>query len=265
MLPLSEKTVVVTRPREQAAGIMAELQRLGAKVFLFPTIEIVPPESYAALDASIERLQEFDWLIFTSVNAFEHFLNRLAARNLETAELDFLRVAVVGEATAERVRLAQVHIDVLPTESTAEGLFAELQNYIGADYLAGLKFLMPRSEIGREILPEKLREARAEIETPIAYKNILPPKPDAARLKALLAGEAIDCITFTSPSTFKNFVQIFSDVNLNQLLNGARLAAIGSVTAEAIRAQGFEPQIIAPESTNASLAQAIADYFAQNK
>lgn len=255
-LPLAEITVVVTRPPEQAVEFSAELKRFGANVFSFPTIEIALPATCADLDASVENLSKYDWIIFTSANAAEHFLRRLAAKNLETAELDYLRVAAVGDATAERLRLAQIHIDVLPTESNAESLFSEIENYVGE--LSGLHFLFPRSEIAREVLPQKLLAAGATVDAPVAYRTILPEKSETAKFKAMIAGGSIDCITFASPSAFKNFLQIFGE---GKLPNDVAIACIGETTAKVVRENGLTVKIVSPEATNAAFASAIADYF----
>jgi uroporphyrinogen III methyltransferase/synthase len=255
-LPLAEITVVVTRPPDQAADFIAQLKRLGANIFPFPTIEIAAPASYADLDGAIENLSDYDWIVFTSQNAVEHFLGRLTAKNLETAELDYVRVAAIGDQTAERLRLAQIHIDVLPADSNAETLFLEIENYVGD--LQDLRFLFPRSEIAREILPQKLKEAGAIVEAPIAYRTVLPEKPETARLKAMFAGGSIDCIAFASPSAFKNFVQI---LGANILPSDVAIACIGETTANAVRESNLKVEIIAPEATNQSFARAIADYF----
>lgn len=255
-LPLAEITVVVTRPAQHAADFIAELKRFGANIFPFPTIEIAAPASYADLDQAIENLSAFDWIVFTSQNAVEHFLRRSAAKNLETAELDLLRVAAVGDQTAERLRLAQIHIDVLPADSNAETLFSEIENYVGD--LRDLRFLFPRSEIARETLPQKLKEAGAIVEAPVAYRTILPEKPETAKLKAMLAGGSIDCVAFASPSAFKNLVQILGE---NVLPNDVAIACIGETTANAVRASNLKVEIIAPEATSQSFARAIADYF----
>ncbi len=158
--------------------------------------------------------------------------------------------------------MAQIHVDVLPSVSNAEGLFAELQNYIGTNNFTGLHFLFPRSEIAREVLPEKLRQAGAVVDDVVAYRTILPRAPETGKLKALLAGGAIDCITFASPSAFNNFKQIFSDSDLRVLLADAAIACIGTTTANAVNESGLEVQIVAPDSDHKSFAKTIADFFA---
>jgi uroporphyrinogen III methyltransferase/synthase len=262
MLPLSEITVVITRPREQAFELSREFEQLGAKVFLFPTIEIVPPESYTDLDAAIANLSNYDWLIFTSANGAEHFLRRLEAQNIETSELDYLQVCAIGEATAERLRLAQIHLDLIPTDSSAEGVFSALENYLGgAREFPNVRFLLPRSKIARDFLPRKLREAGAIVDNPTAYQTVQPDAPETGKLKALLQGGAIDCVTFTSPSTVKNFIRIFAAENLLQLLGGIKIACLGEVTANAVGKFALQVDVVSSEANSASFARSVADYF----
>src|ERR1051326_4167518 len=109
--PLDGRTIVITRARAQAAEFAYELERMGARVVSCPTIEIVDPESYALLDQAIENLYGYDWLIFTSVNGVDFFMRRLSALGRDVSELDELRVCAIGEATAVRLREAQVHVD----------------------------------------------------------------------------------------------------------------------------------------------------------
>jgi uroporphyrinogen III methyltransferase/synthase len=259
---MHEFTVVITRPREQAGELKSELERSGAHVILFPTIEIAAPDSYAELDAAVLNLAAFDWLIFTSANAVEYFLLRLAANNVEPAELDYLRVCAVGEATFEKLSSSQIHVDVVPFESRAEGIFDALAEYLGgAESLRDLRFLLPRSAIGRDFLPQKLASAGASVTTATAYQSVLPKQTETGKLKALLQGGAIDCIAFTSPSTFTNFLEIFKDQDLPQLLKDPTLAAIGKTTADAIRQHNFTAEIISPAADAKTFARAIADYF----
>ena len=262
MPALSDRTVVVTRPREQAVDLQNALERLGARVILFPTIEIAAPDSYADLDDAVKNLTAFDWLIFTSANAVEHFLRRVEVNEIDAAEIDYLRVCAIGEATFERLRLAQIHVDVVPTEANAETVFAEIINYVGGENeLADLRFLLPRSNIAREFLPEKLREHGAIVVSAVAYQTVLPVKPETGKLIALLQSGAIDCITFTSPSTLKNFVKIFENHELPRLLKNVALACIGETTANTARENGFEIAVVASEANADAFADGIAAYF----
>ena len=262
MFSLTDKTIIVTRPRQQAAELKNELEKLGAKVVLFPTIEIAAPESYAELDETVQNLSDYDWLIVTSANAAEHFLQRLEANELETAELDYLRVCAIGEATFERLRLGQVHVDVVPTESRAEAVFQAICEYLGGVHeLENLRFLLPRSSIALNVLPEKLREAGASVKTVTAYQTILPEKPETGKIKALLEGGAIDCLTFTSPSTFKNFIKLIGNDDLQRLLRGVAIACLGQTTAQAVRESDFTVDIISVDANAASFAAAITKFY----
>ncbi|HEX8119360.1 MAG TPA: uroporphyrinogen-III synthase, partial [Pyrinomonadaceae bacterium] len=128
---LEGRTVLITRAREQAAGFAADLEAFGARVVACPTIEIVPPASYAQLDEAIENIFGYDWLVLTSANAVEHFLARLSTAGKDNSELDELHVCAIGEATAARLVESHVHVDVVPEVSRAEGVFAALEAYLG--------------------------------------------------------------------------------------------------------------------------------------
>src|ERR1051325_5243961 len=129
--PLQGITVVVTRAASQAAELNTLLESYGAKVIVCPTIEIREPESYERLDEALDHLYGYDWLIFTSTNGVEFFLRRLTTRGLNVADLDEIKVCAIGQRTAEKLHEAHVHVDVVPSESTAEGVFEALSEFIG--------------------------------------------------------------------------------------------------------------------------------------
>jgi uroporphyrinogen III methyltransferase/synthase len=262
--PLAGRTVVITRARAQAAEFASELERLGARVIACPTILIVEPESYEPLDRAIARLERYDWLIFTSVNGVDHFLRRLQAIGLETGDLDALKVCAIGEATAVRLHEARVHVDVVPEQFKAEGVFAALESFLGGrEHFAGLRFLIPRAAVARDYLPRALEEAGAHVQVVAAYRTVRPETEARGRVAALLAGGAVDCITFTSSSTVSNFAQLFEKTSLRDLLEGVAVACIGDITSGTASDYGLHTDIQPAEFTVAALAQAIADYYAQ--
>jgi uroporphyrinogen III methyltransferase / synthase len=261
--PLAGRTVMLTRAREQAPEFAAELERLGARVVSCPTIEIVPPESYAALDEALENLYGYDWLVFTSVNGVEHFLKRLEAAGKDVSELDEVRVCAVGSATSERLAEAFVHVDVVPERFQAEGVFAALEAYAGGrENLRNLNFLLPRAASARDFLPRALEEAGARVDDVAAYRTVRPETTDRAKVEALLVGGGVDCVTFTSSSTVRNFATLFDTRDLSPLLAGVRVACIGEVTSRTAAAHGLAVDIQPAESTTRALARAVADYFA---
>src|SRR2546423_7070506 len=248
--PLQGRTIIITRALAQAAEFAAALEGYGARIIRCPVIEGGEPESYAPLDEAIEHLYGYDWLIFTSVNGVDHFLRRIEARGLAVSELDDLHVCAIGEATANRLRDAHVHVDLVPEQFKAEGVFAALERFVGGRAsLSGKNFLIPRAAVARDFLPHALEEAGARADTIAAYRTIAPQSSELGRVRALLAGGAVDCITFTSSSTVRNFAQLFDTTDLRDLLNGVAIACIGDITADTAREYGLRTDIQPSEFT----------------
>jgi uroporphyrinogen-III synthase len=150
MLALQNKRILVTRTRTQASDLAARLEALGATPILIPTIEIVPPESYAPLNAVLAQLESYDWLLFTSINAVEVFHQR---RNLS---LKPNRIAVIGPATARAVQGIGLTVDLIPPKYVAESLAETL-----APEVHGKRILFLRAAEARDVLPEALSAAGA--------------------------------------------------------------------------------------------------------
>lgn len=260
--PLSGRTIVVTRARANAAEFVNDLELLGARVIRCPTIEIVEPESYAPLDQALENLYGYDWLIFSSVNAVERFLMRLETLGRDVTDLDELRVCAIGDATADRLRKAPVHVDVVPQKFRAEGVFEAVASYVGGrEQLAHLNFLLPRAATARDYLPDALEAAGARVDVVPAYRTVRPDSSDRGRVEALLAGGGVHCITFTSSSTVINFAQLFDTTDLGPILKDVDVACIGEITATTAAEYGVRAAIVPNESTVPALAKAIADYY----
>ena len=259
--PLEGRTVVITRAASQAGELSALLEDYGAKVFICPTIEIREPDSYERLDEALDHLYGYDWLIFTSANAVRFFLQRLTNRGMKVEDLDEIRVCAIGQKTSDALHEAHVHVDVIPSQSTAEGVFVALGEFAGgSERLHGLNFLLPRAAVGREYLPQALEQAGARVDVVTAYQTVVPENFDRGRLAAMLAGGG-DCIAFTSPSTVKNLAQLFDTHDLGKTLAGVVIACIGPVTSAAAIEYGLRIDIEPEQSTSADLAQSIADYY----
>lgn len=263
--PLEGRTVVITRALAQAAEFAAELESYGARVVACPTIEIVAPESYAPLDEAIENLFGYDWIIFTSANGVEHFMRRLETLGKDAGDLDDVRVCAIGSATAERLRDAMIHVDVIPQEFKAEGVFDALADYLGGrEHLDRLNFLIPRAAVARDYLPRALESAGARVDVVPAYRTVAPQTTERAKIEAMLLGGAIDCVTFTSSSTVHNFARLFDANDLSRLLHDTRIACIGDITAETAREYNLKTDILPREFTTHALARAIAEHFASS-
>jgi uroporphyrinogen III methyltransferase / synthase len=259
--PLGGRTVVVTRAASQAPELTGALESYGAKVFVCPTIEIREPDNYERLDEALDHLYGYDWLIFTSTNGVEFFLRRLTSRGMKVDDLDEIKVCAIGQRTAEKLHDSHVHVDLIPSQSTAEGVFAALSEFAGgAAHLRGLNILLPRALVGRDVLPKALEEAGARVDVVPAYQTVLPENFDRGRLRAMLAGSG-DCIAFTSPSTIKNLAKLFDTNDLGSTLPGIVIACIGSVTAAAAAEYGLHVDIQPQQQTAKDLAVAIAKHY----
>lgn len=254
--PLFGRSVVVTRAREQASGLAQELVQLGADVIQCPTIEISPLPDYAELDAAIERLSEYAWLIFTSVNGVRWFWKRLEAAGKDSRALGLCRVAAIGPATAEALEARGIRPDFIPERYVAEGV---VEGLLARGKVDGVRMLLPRAAKAREVLPDELRKAGARVDVISAYATI----PAAARkdevLERMRAG-TLDCVTFGSSSTVENFLSLIPAETLRAHPD-VRLAAIGPVTAKTLEAHGLPCHIMPEEYTIPALVQALVSHY----
>lgn len=261
--PLLGKKVVVTRARQQASALLARLDALGAQTIAFPVIQIVPPESFAPMDSAITRLNEFDWVIFTSVNGVEYFWQRLEVFHKIASDLSGLKVCAIGPATAAALTQRGVIPALVPQKFVAEGILEDLGR------VAGQRFLLPRAELAREALLEGLEAQGAFVEQLIAYRTVVADELSsgsfgAAELVKLLEQGQVDLITFTSSSTVRFFaarLAAVSDKPLPRLLSKTLVACIGPITAGTARESGLTVGLEAPEFTVDHLVQAILDYY----
>lgn len=256
--PLFGRRIVVTRARAQAGELSEELEGLGAEVHEFPTIEIRPPEDFGPLDAAIHELDSFGLIVFTSVNGVDAFLARLRHHDLDLRAVPRdAKVAAIGPATAERLEGAGLRVDAVPREYRAEALIEVLGEYP----LAGERVLIPRARVAREILPEKLREAGAEVVVPPAYESV-PSSRGKEELSVRLRTGEVDCVTFTASSTVENFVGAFGEAEAARLLSGTRVACIGPITANTARGRGLRVDVEADEYTIPGLVEAVTNLLA---
>ncbi|OGW25023.1 MAG: uroporphyrinogen-III C-methyltransferase [Nitrospirae bacterium GWB2_47_37] len=237
--PLFGQRVLVTREYTED---YSPLEDLGAEIFEFPTIKIAPPENYKELDETIEKIETYNWLIFTSANGFQYFIQRLLDKEKDIRDLKGIKICAIGTKTAGKINNYGIKVDLIPEEFNAEGLIKAFgQN------LKGIKILLPRAEKAREIFPGKVSELGGEIDTPVAYRAIKPEK-HGKRLKRFLKEGRITIATFTSAATFNNFIDIMGDDALD-VLKDVTIAVIGPVTAKAIEKAGLKVSIMPEEAT----------------
>lgn len=259
--PLDGRTVVITRPRVQSAVLVDALQREGARVVTFPTIRIEPVKDTGPIDRAINRLGDNDWVIFTSANGVERFFSCLYQRGHDAGVFQTVRVAAIGPATAEALRVRDVHPDQVPERYQAEGLVEALA---GVDW-RGRRVLIPRAEKAREVLPGELRRLGAAVEVLAVYRTVRPPT-DPAPLRAALVAREISAITFTSSSTVSHFAHFFDEGEAARLLRegGVAVACIGPITSATARQTGFDVSVEAEVFTVEGLVAALSRHFAKD-
>jgi len=254
--PLVGKRIVVTRARAQASNLAHSLETLGAEVITFPTIEIQPPESYYALDDAIESANQYDWLIFTSVNGVEQFFNRAKLLGKSLADLKAIAVAAIGPETAKRLEAEGLQCCLVPKQYQAEGL---LESW-NPEEMRGKRVLIPRAAQARDILPETLRAWGAEVRLVEVYRTVIPRTDAAGLLRALRAGE-VDMVTFTSSSTVTNFATLLGGQSLSDALARTRIACIGPITQKTVEELGGCADVVATDFTIPGLVRCIVKYF----
>lgn len=253
--PLAHRSIVVTRPRAQAQRFIDLLEQQGAEVIEFPTIEIVPMASYERLDAAIDQLAMYDWLIFTSVNGVEYFTERLRARQKDGGSLQHLQIATIGPATAQAVEALGLRVHAVPEEYRAEALVTVLGE------INGKRMLLPRAEQARAVLPKELQALGAQVDEIAAYRTVLPQATAVQEVRALLQAGHVDMVTFTSSSTVRNFAALFPADELFALCRQTRIGCIGPITAETARGCGMTVTVQSQIYTIPAFAEAIVDYF----
>jgi uroporphyrinogen III methyltransferase/synthase len=246
-LPLFGRRVVVTRTREQASELSKKLYRLGADVIEFPTIEIKPREDLSELHAAIDRIEEFDWIVFTSQNAVRIFFGALSECGRDSRSLYKNRIAAIGPASGRDIERYAIKPDLIPAEYVAEAMLEEMKTMD----ISGKRILLPCAAEARETLKRGLEELGAQVERIPMYDTVIPVPVSDESLAGVVSS---DVITFTSSSTVRNFFKIVERTE-------AILACIGPVTAETVREHGYEPHIIAVEYTIDGLVDAIINAF----
>lgn len=255
---LEGRTIVVTRAAAQAQRLSQLLEAAGARVLEAPAIVIAPPPSWQPLDDALDVLEQFTWVIFTSVNGVAMVDRRLPTRGLSWAALAGRRVAAIGPATADALAEHGVRADLVPAEYRAEGLLERLRGVITpAD-----RVLLPRAAQTRDVLVTELRRLGAQVTEVPAYTT---RRADAgtARLREALAAGTIDAVTFTSSSTARNFAELFSEDERRAWLSRVTVASIGPITAATAAEYGMMTDVTPSEYTIPALARALTDHFAR--
>ncbi|NWF94247.1 MAG: uroporphyrinogen-III synthase [Syntrophaceae bacterium] len=256
---LAGKKILITRARNQSAEFASGLKDLGAEVIEYPTIEILPPRSWRGLDSALDRLNSYDWIIFTSVNGVDLFFQRLKERGKDHS-FSTQKVMAIGPGTAKRLKEKGIRVASIPKEFVAEGILRSFET----KKIQGKRILLARAKVARDVLPEGLRKMGAVVDVVEVYRTV-KPKRGARRLKEILLSRGVDVITFTSSSTVNHFVELLRGEDLKNLLKDVVIACIGPVTSKTAKAWGLRVGIQPGQYTIPALTQAIVHYFARKR
>ncbi|MFM8409051.1 MAG: uroporphyrinogen-III C-methyltransferase [Alphaproteobacteria bacterium] len=253
------RRVVVTRARAQAGRMSDLLREQGVAVVEVPAIEIVPPDSSAPLDAALDRIETYDWIVFTSVNGVERFVAALDARGLDLRAMHRASLAAIGPETARALEALHLRPDVVPRDHRAEGLLERMRELP----IEGKRILLPRAAGARKILPEELAAAGALVDEVVTYRSRRPPGSIEILREALDEGP-LDAVAFTSSSTVRGFLSLLDEADPErgrERIRGTTVACIGPITAATAAEEGLSVSVSADPYTVPSLVAAIARHF----
>ena len=253
--PLIGKKVLITRSRSQASKLKELLEDLGASPIELPTIQTVPLEDYAELDAVLDRLDGFSWVIFASANAVEAVFSRMAKKDHDRDARAFgsTRVGAIGPATAQALERRGIIADFVPAKSTSEAVVKELSH---CDW-SGVPVLLPGADIGRDLLARGLAALGAQVELVAAYRTV--PVPDIGELARKILDQGVDIVTFTSSSTVRNLLEALDGDGSG--LKSSVIACIGPATAAAARELGLHVDLVATEHNVEGLAESLVAHL----
>ena len=255
--PLAGTRILVGRARHQAGGLSASLRSLGATVIEIPFIEIRKPQSYRPLDEALKNIGKYDWLILTSVNGVEAMWERLRKLRLTRRTLAHLQIAAIGPATKKAIVKHGLKVKMVPEEYVAESVAKGLR-----DKVNGKRVVLIRAKVARDVIPEELRAAGAQVDVVEAYETVVPEK-SRERLRALMrnVSRRPHIVTFTSSSTAKNFAELLGNSKAGSispgLLKHVQFASIGPVTSATLRELQMPVAIEARQFTMGGLLRAI--------
>jgi len=245
--PLFGKTVLVTRAASQSTELVQQCVEQGARVLVQPAIEISALEDNSQLDAMLEKIDQFDWLVFSSRNGVQFLVDRLLQTGKDVRALAGLQLAAIGPGTSQALAGYHLGTDLQPAEYRAEAL-AEALKPEAAD---GKRFLLVRGSRGREVLSEMLRDAGGDVQQLVVYQSTDVGHVAPSVVEELEAGN-VDWITVTSSAIARSLVSLLGDK-----LSMAPLASISSLTSSTLEELGYPATAEAETSTMDGLVKAI--------
>lgn len=230
-LPLTGKTVLVPRGKEQAKSFSDLIISYGGVPVEIPLIAFKPVQDSQDLFAIINELHTYDWIIFTSNVTVETFLSFIDL----TVQNCLPKVATIGKRTEKCLKNSGLQVDFTPQEYVAEGFVQEFLPFVQP----GMKILIPKGNLARSYISNALTSKGALVDELIIYSTYFPEE-NKQLLKEKLAAKSIDILTFTSPSTVDHLMDVVSEYNLHHLIDDCIIGSIGPITTKRVEHYGLK-------------------------
>ncbi len=254
--PLFGQRIIVPRPEHQAGETALAVRARAAEPLLHPVVEVHDPPEPERLAAAVQRLGEYDWVIFTSANGVARSFAELERQGRDARAFGAARVAVIGPKTRAALERHGIRADLVAKEFVAEALVRDLLA-VGTPRRA----LLLRALEAREVLPASLREVGCEVDVVPAYETRPIASEAAQALRELLQAQGADAVLLTSGAIANSFLDALGPAAA-ELLGGVTVASIGPVTSEAIRQRGVVVDVEASVYTVDGLLDALAAHRA---
>lgn len=252
--PLYGHRILITR---QLTEDYLELEDLGAELFVFPTIKFLPAEDFKELDSCIEKIENYQFIVFPSPRAVTFFFERFLSLGRDMRDLKGVLICAVGKETAKTLKSYSINADILPDDFNSEAIVKVLKKeslrFTQNDSF--IRILYPRSDIATEDFVNKMTKLGILVDAPVTYRTVKPTE-HAKRVSKFLKEGRITIATFTSPSSFNNLFDMLKD-EAREMLREVTIAAIGKTTAKAIEEKGYKVEIIPEKSTIKDMVEAI--------
>jgi uroporphyrinogen-III synthase len=252
--PLHGRSIVVTRPEHQAEEFADRIRALGGIPLLLPAIRLVPPEDTAPLHNALKEISTYDWLILTSVNGVKSVLSAMRELGINSAELSHTKIAAIGPATAKAVEDEGLTVTAVPDEYISESVLEVLGE------VKNLRILLPRADIARKVLPERLQELGATVDEIVAYRILENDDPTLIEtIRAFSAEEHPDYITCTSSSNARGVHALLKNGGKEEWFQNVPIVSIGPITARTVAELGANKRSVASVYTTDGVLDTIIE------
>ncbi|MCD7032891.1 uroporphyrinogen-III synthase [Metabacillus sp. GX 13764] len=229
--PLSGKTVLFTRAREQALPFAEQAEQMGAETAVIPLLAFSPSGNAAEIQKVLEELPDYKWIVFTSANGVKYFFSHFKKSD---SIPHHVKVAAVGMKTAKKLQEYSVRTDLLPEEYTAEGLSESMIK----ELRSGEKVLIIRGSRSREVLTAELKAKGFSVTECMVYNTIVK-KEAKLELFETISRKPFDYITLASPSAVDGFMNAVKENSQEEQCKNTHFVCIGPITAEALKEYGL--------------------------